>query len=83
MRAFFSEDGKIGCDTFSCSIEDLGLEASMEYFEILIIKHALATSGDNVTKAAMILKMNRTTLQMKIKKLGITREKGIENASGS
>ena len=58
--------------------DDLGLggrslEEAMKDYERRIIAHALKETGGNIAAAAERLSMNRTTLNYKVKKLGIVR----------
>ena len=58
--------------------DDLGLggrslEEAMKDYERRIISHALKETGGNIAAAAERLSMNRTTLNYKVKKLGIVR----------
>ena len=45
----------------------------MKDYERRIIAHALKETGGNIAAAAERLSMNRTTLNYKVKKLGIVR----------
>jgi transcriptional regulator with PAS, ATPase and Fis domain len=63
--------------TFS-TIEAMGLYKILELLEVKIISIALE-NAPSVTQAAAILKIPRTTLFMKMKKLGIAKEANAGN----
>lgn len=46
-----------------------GLAAAMARYELDLISRAMAEAGGNISAAARSLKMNRTTLSMKLKKI--------------
>lgn len=59
------------CALSSGPLSGAGLEERLARFEREVIANALAASGDNISKAASMLSIPRTTLQYRIKKLGI------------
>jgi len=44
---------------------------NLRTFELELIEKTLADTGGNITKAAEILKIDRTTLSKKLKRLGL------------
>lgn len=54
------------------------MTALLDALEERLILAALVTCGRSVTGTARLLSLNRTTLQMKMRKLGITREATVQ-----
>jgi two-component system response regulator AtoC len=56
--------------------EDLDLEQRVEALERRLLAKALAEAGDNKAKAARLLKISERTLWYKLKKFGVSGERG-------
>lgn len=64
-------------------LEDSGLSfyEEVERFEVLLISSALKKTAGSQIKAARLLRMKNTTLNAKMKRLGLTVPEALSNAS--